>query len=146
MAMENATKISLRYAGTAAATAFTIMGAMSILTADQVASLKADLETLKTSIITGYGALTDMGILLGPVVGGWMGQMGIKSGTVHGLISNLLAKAQGPASPGAVRAQKAIFEATGTIAQNKSIPASQEAVNTLVNATIDLPQVQTIVT
>ena len=142
----NTTIVGLRYAGTAIATAFTLMGAMSILSADQVASLKADLETLKTSALSGYGAITDMLVILGPIAGLWLGKLGISSGTVQAMISNLLHTAQGPASPDAVEAQKAIIGATSTIAQDKSIPASQEATNTLVAATVALPQVQTIVT
>jgi len=43
-------------------------------------------------------------------------------------------------------AQKAIIDATKAIATDKSIPKSIESVNSLVEATIALPQVQTIIT
>jgi hypothetical protein len=142
----NTTIVGLRYAGTALATAFTFMGMMSILSADQVVSLKADLETLKTSVLSGYGAITDMLVILGPIAALWLGKLGISSGTVQAMISHLLQQAQGPASPEAVAAQHAIIQATSTIAQDKSIPSSQDATNALVAATVALPQVQTIVT
>ena len=54
--------------------------------------------------------------------------------------------ATGPASANSVAAQTAIINATSAIAMDTSIPQSQKAANTLVAATIALPQVQTIVT
>jgi hypothetical protein len=146
MATDNTTKISLRYLGTSAATAFTIMGALSIVTPDQAQQLVAALHQLNDSIVSGYGALTKMWVILGPVAGVWLTRVGISSGTVQGLIANLLQKAQASPSPEAAAAQKAIVQATSTIAQNKSLPANQDATNTLIAATIALPQVQTIVT
>jgi len=140
----NGTKISLRYAGTSVATVFTMMGVLSLITPDQSQQLIAALHQLNDSIVSGYGALLKMWVILGPVAAVWLAKVGVNSGTVQGLIANLLQKAQGPASPDAVEAQKAIVTATSTIAQDKSLPASQEAANTLVKATIALPQVQTI--
>jgi hypothetical protein len=54
--------------------------------------------------------------------------------------------AAGPASDVAVSAQTALIEGTKTIALDTSIPTSEEAKNTLVAATIALPEVKTIVT
>lgn len=144
--MDNPKKVSLRYLGTSAATAFTIMGALSIITPDQAHQLIDALHQLNDSIVSGYGALLKMWIILGPVGGIWLAKIGVSSSTVQGMIANLLKTAQGPSSPTAVEAQKAIVQATSTIAQDKTIPASQEATNTLIAATIALPSVQTIVT
>lgn len=139
------TKVGWRYAATSAATAFTIMGAMSIITPDQAQQLTAALHQLSDSIVSGYGALFKMWVILGPVIMVWLAKLGINSSTVAGLIGHLLQKAQGPAGPEAVAAQKAIIEATSTIAKDQTIPTSQAAANTLVAATVALPQVQTIV-
>ncbi len=54
--------------------------------------------------------------------------------------------ATGAASEDAVAAQSALIEATAAVAQDKSIPASVDAKNVLIAATIALPEVQTIVT
>lgn len=142
----NETKVGLRYLGTSAATAFTIMGALSIVTPDQAQQLVAALHQLNDSIVSGYGALLKMWVILGPVAGVWLAKVGINSSTVQGMIASLLKKAQGPVSADSVAAQKAIVHATSTIAQDNSIPSSQDATNALVAATIALPQVQAIVT
>jgi hypothetical protein len=54
--------------------------------------------------------------------------------------------ATGPASDTSVAAQTALIEGTKAVALDTSIPKSVEAKNTLVAATIALPQVKTIVT
>jgi hypothetical protein len=54
--------------------------------------------------------------------------------------------ATGPASDTSVAAQTALIEGTKAVALDKSIPTSEEAKNTLVAATIALPEVKTIVT
>jgi len=54
--------------------------------------------------------------------------------------------ATGAASDDAVAAQSALIEATAAVALDRTIPASVEAKNTLIAATIALPEVQTIVT
>lgn len=54
--------------------------------------------------------------------------------------------ATGPASDVAVSAQTALIEGTKAVALDTSTPKSVEALNTLVAATIALPEVKTIVT
>ena len=54
--------------------------------------------------------------------------------------------ATGTASPVAADAQTALIEGTKAVALDTSIPKSVEAKNTLVAATIALPEVKTIVT
>jgi hypothetical protein len=54
--------------------------------------------------------------------------------------------ATGPANDRAVSAQTALIEGTKAVALDTSIPKSEEAKNTLVAATIALPEVKTIVT
>jgi hypothetical protein len=119
---------------------------MSLVSADQLVSLKANLETLKTSIITGYGALVNMGIVLGPVLVVIMAKMGWDSSSVQAISRKLLGIATGPAGPAAIEAQNAVIQATAAVAMDKTLPKSDEAKNTLVAATIALPEVQTIVT
>ena len=144
--MSSQTTVGLRYAATSLATVFTMMGAVSVISPEQAQELIADLHGLNDSIVSAYGYLVKMWVILGPVIIFWLGKLGVNSSTVKGLIANLLKTAQGPASPDAAEAQKAIVHATSTIAQDQSIPVSQEAANTLVKATIALPQVQGIVT
>lgn len=70
---------------------------------------------------------------------------GILSATVKKQIARVRELAANPQLANQ-EAQKAIIEATKAIASDKTIPKSLEAVDTLVAATIALPQVQTIVT
>lgn len=143
---QNQFKIGLRYAGTSAATGATILAAFALITPDQAKDLVAQIHVFNDSVFTAYGALLKMWVILGPAAALALGYFGIKSGSVKGLISNLLTMAQAKASPGAAAAQAAIVNATGTIAQDKTLPASETAKQTLIAATIALPEVQTIVT
>ncbi len=143
---QNKLNIALRYAGTSAGTLFTIFGALQFVTPEQVAQLTAAVHDFNQSILSAYGALTKMWIILGPAAIIVLTKFGIKSGTVPELMAKLLRIATGAASPEAAAAQKAIVQATAAIAQDKSIPASDDAKNTLIAATIALPEVQTIVT
>ena len=143
---QNQLNAALRYAGTATGTVFTLMAAMSLLSQDQVVALKANVETLKTSIVTGYGALMNMWIVLGPVAIAMLAKMGWDSSSIQAMGAKLLHIATSHSSPESGEAQTTIVAATSAIAQDKSAPKSTEATNALVAATIALPEVQTIVT
>lgn len=140
----NKLNAGLRYGATAAGTGFTILAIMSLLSADQVADLKHQLEILNSSIVTGYGALVKMWVILGPIAVGVAAKLGWSSSSVQGLASKLVKIASGPASPAAVEAQKAIVEATSTIANDKTIPASASASGALIAATNALPEVANV--
>lgn len=143
---QNKLNSALRYAGTSAGTLFTIFGAMQFVTPEQVTQLAAAMHDFNDSVVSMYGALTKMWIILGPVAIFWLGKVGWNSSSAKALGDKLRAFATGPASPAAVEAQKAAIQVTAAVAQDKSIPTSEEAKNTLVAATIALPEVQTIVT
>lgn len=143
---QNKLNAGLRYAGSSLGTVFAMMGAFALISPDQAAQLSVAFHQLSDSIITGYGALLKMWVILGPVAVFWLGKVGVQSSSVQAIKNKLLSIASGPASPSAVEAQKAAIQVTAAVAMDKSIPASEDAKNTLVAATIALPEVQTIVT
>lgn len=79
-----------RYGTTAAGTALTIMAALQLLTPDQITELKAQADILNQSIITGYGALTKMWIVAGPIAVGIAVKMGWNSSGVRAIGAKLL--------------------------------------------------------
>jgi hypothetical protein len=142
---QNKLNAGLRYAGTAAGTLFTLFGAMQFVTPEQVAQLTSAVHDFNNSMISAYGALTKMWIILGPAMVIILAKFGIQSSSVKAIGDKLLRIATGPASPGAVEAQKAAINVTAAVALDKTIPTSEEAKNTLVAATIALPQVEQII-
>lgn len=144
--MNDQLNVALRYIGTSLGTLFTIFGVIQFVTPDQVAQLTVAVHDFNQSVLSAYGALTKMWIILGPVGVIVLARLGIKSSSVQAIGQKLLSIATGPASPTAAEAQKVIVQATSAIAKDKTIPASDEAKNTLIAATISLPEVQTIVT
>ena len=136
---------ALRYAGTSAATMFTIFGMMQFVTPEQVAQLTQAVHEFNDSVISAYGALTKMWIILGPIAVFWMGKLGWNSSSVQAIGEKLRAIATGPASPSAIEAQKVAINVTAAVALDKTIPTSEEAKNALVQATIALPQVEQII-
>jgi hypothetical protein len=142
---QNKLNAGLRYAGTAVGTLFTLFGAMQFVTPEQVAQLTTAVHEFNQSIISAYGALTKMWIILGPAMVIFLAKFGIQSSSVKAIGDKLLRIATGPASPGAVEAQKAAINVTAAVALDKTIPTSEEAKNTLVAATIALPQVEQII-
>jgi hypothetical protein len=142
---QNKLNAGLRYAGTAFGTLGFIFGAMQFVTPEQVAQLTAAVHDFNNSMISAYGALTKMWIIIGPAMVITLAKFGIDSSTVKAIGDKLLRIATGPASPGAVEAQKAAINVTAAVALDKTIPTSEEAKNTLVQATIALPQVEQII-
>lgn len=130
-----------RYAGTSGATLLTVLGALSFLDAQQIAEVKAQVDILNQSIVTAYGALTKMWIILGPVGIAVAAKLGWNSSGVKELAGKLLNIASGPASPQAAEAQKALVQATTAIAQDSNIPASLEAKAALIDGAAAQPEV-----
>ncbi len=140
-----------RYGTTAGATALTIMAALQLLSPEQIAELKAQADILNQSIVTGYGALTKMWIIAGPVAIGIAVKMGWNSSSMQALGSKLLKMAtvdvpQAP-SVGGAASVGAAGSAQADVAQAQAaIANATTAKDVLVAATIGLPQVQAIVT
>lgn len=126
-----------RHAISIAGTAFAIFGLQAKgITLDQVKQIITSLGTVVNDIVILAGTLGPLYALL----------KASHSASPTSQGASLRATATGPASPAAASAQGAIIEATSAIAQDTSIPKSQEAADKLVALTIALPQVQTIVT
>lgn len=130
-----------RYAGTTGATLLTVLGALSFLDVQQIAEIKAQVDILNQSLITAYGALTKMWLILGPVGAAVAMKLGWNSSGVKALAGKLLTIASGPASPQAAEAQKALVDATTAIAQDRNIPASLEAKAALIDGAAAQPEV-----
>ncbi len=140
-----------RYGTTAVGTALTIMAALQLLSPDQIAQLKAQADILNQSIVTGYGALTKMWIIAGPVAVGIAVKMGWNSSSLQALGSKLLkmATADVPQAPsvGGLESVGAAGSAQADVAKAQvAIANATSAKDVLVAATIGLPQVQAIVT
>lgn len=110
----NKLNAALRYAGTAGGTLLAIAGAMSLLNQAQITDLKAQIDILNHSIITGYGALVEMWTILGPVGVVVLGYFGVKSSSVKGLAEKLLRIAANAADPASSVAKVAIVNAAAS--------------------------------
>lgn len=115
----NQLNAALRYIGTSLGTLFTIFGGMQFITPDQVVQLLGAVHDFNESVLSAYGALTKMWIILGPIGVVILARVGVKSSSVQAMSQKLLSVASG---------------------------GNKDAKNTLIAATIALPQVQTIVT
>lgn len=140
-----------RYGTTVGGTALFIMAGLQLLSPEQIAELKAQADILNQSVVTGYGALTKMWIIAGPVAVGIAMKMGWNSASIQALGSKLLKMATsdvpqaasigGAASVGLPgSAQEDIAKAQETIA------SATNAKDILVAASAALPQVQAILT
>lgn len=113
--LSNKVNSGVRYSGTVLATTFTIMAALSLISPDQLVALKTNLETLKTSVVTGYGALVNMWIILGPVAIGVAAKLGWNSSGVQAMAGKLLTIAANKADPEkATEAKVAIVNAAAS--------------------------------
>lgn len=137
MADTNATELQnkfgalKRYGTTAAGTALTIMAALQLLSPDQIAQLKAQADILNQSIITGYGALTKMWIIAGPVAVGIAVKMGWNSSGVKAIGAKLLSMvAHEPSPPSNVSTLESI-----SISPPVSVADAQETISKATSAT-----------
>jgi len=131
----------LRHGGTAAGTLFTLFGALQFVTPEQVAQLTAAVHDFNESIISAYGALTKMWVIIGPVGIYLIGKAGWNSASIKGISQKLMAIATGPAGPAAIEAQKAVIEVTTAVALDPAIPKSTEAKAALIDAVAAQPEV-----
>ena len=136
---------ALRYGGTAAGTVFTLMAVVSLLSPDQVVALKANVETLKTSIVSGYGALVNMWIILGPVAIGVAAKIGWNSSSVQAMAGKLLKIAATASDPASKQAKVEIVNAaaspavgsTGVV--NKALASDPATLPNVVASPAELP-------
>lgn len=132
---QNQVNIALRYAGTSLGTLFTLLGAVQFISPEQVAQLASASHDLSASIITGYGALLKMWVILGPLAVGGLTALGIKSGAAKAMGAKLLDMAT------------AVKNSADTPAEARlAIANAADAKQVLIAATIALPEVKTIVT
>lgn len=138
---QNQLNAALRYGGTAVGTLFTIFGALQFISPEQVAQLTAAVHDFNQSILSAYGALTKMWVILGPVAIFWLGKVGVQSSSVKAIADKLLKIASGPAGPASVEAQKAAIQVTAAVANDPTIPKSTEAKAALLDAVAAQPEV-----
>lgn len=121
-----------RYGTTAAGTALTIMAALQLLSPDQIAQLKAQADILNQSIITGYGALTKMWIIAGPVAVGIAVKMGWNSSGVKAIGAKLLSMVAHEPPPAS---NAGGLESLQVSAAPVSVAAAQETISKATSAT-----------
>lgn len=129
--LQNKLNSALRYGGSNVAMLVTIMGAFSILSPEQIAEIKTQIDLLQQSILTAYGALTKMGVILGPVAAFWLAKLGWNSSTVQSLAAKLLGIAKNEAGDPkkATEAQVAIVAAAAdksVVGENGGVVAKPE--------------------
>lgn len=113
--LSNKLNSALRYGGATAGTAFAFLALISILSPEQVAELKAQVEILNNSIITGYGALIKMWIILGPIAIGVAAKLGWNSSSVQAMAGKLLTIATNVNDPkGATEAKVVLVNAAAS--------------------------------
>jgi len=126
-----------RHAISIAGTAIAIFGLQAKgISLDQVKEVISALGSTVNDIVLLLGALAPFYAIL----------KAANSASSASQVAAVQAIATGPASNGAISAQKALIQAVSAVAQDKSIPASEQAKNTLIAATVALPEVQTIIT
>lgn len=144
--LSNKLNSALRYGGTAAGTAFTLMAVVSLLSPDQVVQLKANVETLKTSIITGYGALVNMWIILGPVAIGVAAKLGWNSSGVQAMVRKSLSIAANTDDPKSMQAKVELVNAAASKSigsegvVNPTLAADPNTATNVVAASADIPK------
>lgn len=147
---KNQVNIGLRYLGTIATTLFTVLGAATLITPEQAQQLTVALHELNQSILTGYGALLKMWVILGPVGAAVLTTLGIKSGGFKALGAKLLKMATADVPQAASIGGAASVGLPGSVQEDVAkaqvaIANAATAKDVLVAATIGLPQVQAIV-
>lgn len=148
---KNQVNIGLRYLGTVGSTLFGVMGALALITPEQAQQLAAALHELSNSILTGYGALLKMWVILGPAGAIALTTLGIKSGGFKALGAKLLkmatndVPAASPPSVGGLESLPPPSPQLDIAKAQAAIANARSAKDVLIAATIGLPSVQTIV-
>lgn len=144
--LSNKLSSALRYGGTGAGMLFTLMAVFSLLSPEQVADLKAQVEILNGSIVTGYGALLKMWIILGPIAIGIAAKLGWNSSGVQAMAGKLLTIAANKADPKAIDAKVAIVNAAASKdigskgVVNAELAANPATPGNVVASASDLPK------
>jgi predicted PurR-regulated permease PerM len=131
------TLAALRYTLAALAPLVALFG-VSGFTPDRINKWVAYAQTFGTAALA---VLALLGVLV-PVI---VGIMGVLSATIKTQISRVRELASNPQLAGQ-EAAKALTAATSELAKSGDVQQSAAAVNALVNATIELKQVKTIIT
>lgn len=135
--LQNKLSAAYRYAGTAGGTMLTVLGMMSFLDAGQIADIKAQVDIFNQSMVTAYGALTKMWLILGPAAVLVFAKMGWNSSSIQALGNKLfnIAKVDDKAKEVLVTAAAAPEIGTQAII-NPTLAASPATPgNVVVNAT-----------
>jgi len=101
---------TLRYVGSNLVTLVTVLGTLSIVPKDQVQILIDNLHTLNDSLVTAYGALTKIWVIVGPIALIWLAKIGVSSSSVQGLVKSLMTQATSNTAS-AIEAKVAIVNA-----------------------------------
>ncbi len=143
--LQNKLSSAKRYAGTAGATLLTVLGALSFLTPEQIVEVKTQVDVLNQSIVTAYGALTKMWIILGPVGVAVAAKLGWNSSGVQALAGKLLdiAKTDDKAKEVLVTAAASPEIGTQAIINPSLAPSPATPGNVVVSASVAaaLPEV-----
>lgn len=92
--LQNKLNTAYRYAGTTGGTLLTVLGAFAFLSPEQIVEVKAQIDVLNTSLLTAYGALTKMWIILGPIGIAVLAKMGWNSSGIQALGEKLFSIAK----------------------------------------------------
>lgn len=110
----NKLNAGLRYSGAAVGTIVTMFGGMQFITPEQAAELITQVHVMNESILTIYGALTKMAVILGPMGVVIAGYFGVKSSSVKELAGKLLRIAANKTAPESIEAKVAIVNAAAS--------------------------------
>lgn len=138
----NKLKALLRYAGTSGGTLLTVLGIFSFLSPEQIVDVKQQVVIFNDSILSAYGALTKMWVVLGPVAIGFLAKAGWNSSSIKAMTSKLLGIAINTANVASAQAARielvkaAASPAIGTVAViNPSLaPNPATPANVVTNA------------
>lgn len=133
---QNKLNAALRYAGTSAATMFTIFGVLQFVTPDQVAQLTQAVHEFNQSILSAYGALTKMWVILGPAALVVLGRIGVKSSSVQAIGAKLLRMAASePPPPSTDPFDPRNLESIAPQPKPTSVAAAQATISKATSAT-----------
>lgn len=148
----NKLNAALRYGGASAGTMIGVFGAMQFVTPEQAQELVVQVHVLNESVLTMYGALSKMMVILGPMGVVVAGYFGIKSSSVKELAGKLLRIAANKASPEqALEAKVAIVNAAASPqigsqgVVNKELASNPQTAGNVVAAPELVPATQPVV-
>lgn len=147
----NKLNAALRYGGASAGTLFTIFGTLQFVSPEQAQDLITQVHVLNDSVLTMYGALTKMMVILGPMGVMVAGYFGVKSSSVKELAGKLLRIAANKAAPEqALEAKVAIVNAAASPdigsqgVVNKELASNPQTAGNVVAAPELVPQTRPV--